>query len=168
MLGIILELTSAVNTTLSVLASPRVTEPFVPALKLTVPSTVREPSTCKSFVTVTVVSATSILEDPPVCISTASVPNTTFVLSLPEWIIASFTCTFATSLISYVPRDSSPSIVVLSRVVNPVTLKVVSSHVRLALSSNSPEVPANTILLSVKSVTFIVPIVALSAETSSM
>mgnify|MGYP000256143192 CR=1 FL=1 len=33
-LGIILELTSAVNTTLSVLASPRVTEPFVPALKL--------------------------------------------------------------------------------------------------------------------------------------
>ena len=39
---------SAENTTLSVLASPRVTDPFEPAFMLTTPSTVRVPSTCKS------------------------------------------------------------------------------------------------------------------------
>ena len=40
------ELTSALNTTLSVLVSPSVTDPAEPALKLTTPSTVSVPLTC--------------------------------------------------------------------------------------------------------------------------
>ena len=72
--------------------------------------------------------------------------------------------------IDCVPRTVRlPVMVALVETVRaPVTASVEPSNVRFALSSSSPEVPAITTRLSVKSETIAVPSVALSADNVSI